>query len=210
ITSIQRSSQATAALAALSTDLHAYISELGLGIPCAFDVVCWVTEALSKLPALEPQPVPREGTAIESGLGLRPSPDSEGELERQWIYFIGFYTKSIRAEFCQAAASIGCTGFLMPGKPAVAAVEGTRQQIDRFLYTTRTETFAQVAPSMRKMQVTLLDRDVERVFEGFDELVMAHGGHKRKDISDLSSLQKMLEEKGIGHAFEFIFNANTK
>ena len=47
--------------------------------------------------------------------------ETELLLERQWIWFIGFYTKSIIKAFCSTAAEHGCTGFLMPGKPAVAA-----------------------------------------------------------------------------------------
>jgi hypothetical protein len=37
-------------------------------------------------------------------------------LQRQWLLFIGFYTKSIRTAFCQAAVDLGCTGFLMAGR----------------------------------------------------------------------------------------------
>lgn len=52
------------------------------------------------------------------------------------------------------------TGFLMPGKPAVAAVEGTPEAIARFIKVTRTELFATVPPASRKMTLMLLDTPV--------------------------------------------------
>lgn len=74
---------------------------------------------------------------------------------RRWLWFIGFYTPSIREAFVAEANSRGLTGFLMPGKPAVAVLEGDRSAIDGFLTTTRTALFARVPPASRKMTVTL-------------------------------------------------------
>ena len=74
---------------------------------------------------------------------------------RRWLWFIGFYTPSIREAFVAEARSRGLTGFLMPGKPAVAVLEGDRSAIDGFLTTTRTVLFARVPPASRKMSVTL-------------------------------------------------------
>lgn len=48
----------------------------------------------------------------------------------------------------------------MPGKPAVAAVEGTPEAIARFIKVTRTELFATVPPASRKMTLMLLDTPV--------------------------------------------------
>jgi hypothetical protein len=51
---------------------------------------------------------------------------SPGGLERQWLLFIGFYTRSIIDSFCSTADAMGLTGFLMSGKvwQAVAVCEG--------------------------------------------------------------------------------------
>ncbi len=51
-----------------------------------------------------------------------------GELcERQWLMFIGFYTRSIIEDFCTTADGMGLTGFLMSGK--VSAPQ-TKTKID--------------------------------------------------------------------------------
>ena len=134
-------------------------------------------------------------------------------LDRQWIWFIGFYTKSIIKAFCSTAAELGCTGFLMPGKPAVAAVEGTPSAIAEFLRVTRTELFARVPPASRKMKLCLVDRGIEaRVFTGFEErtLRVVPGAHKRKDIADLGGLEAFLRDRGLSHAFNEIFDSAVK
>lgn len=74
---------------------------------------------------------------------------------RRWLGFIGFYTPSIRRAFVAEARRSGLTGFLMSGKPAVAALEGSRSDIDRFIAVTRTQLFASVPPASRKMSVML-------------------------------------------------------
>jgi len=131
-------------------------------------------------------------------------------LERQWIWFIGFYTKSIIKAFCSTAAEHGCTGFLMPGKPAVAAVEGTPAAIARFIKVTRTELFATVPPASRKMTLTHVDTPIkERTFADFQwlELNAAANAHKRKDMADLGNLEVWLTARGLGDAFQHIFGA---
>lgn len=79
----------------------------------------------------------------------RTRPVTPEPIHRQWIWFIGFYTRSIIKAFCSTANEMGCTGFLMPGKPAVAAVEATAEVIAEFLKVTRTELFARVRQYMR-------------------------------------------------------------
>ena len=116
----------------------------------------------------------------------------------RWLYFIGFYTKTIRRDFCEAALGHGLTGFLCPGKPAVAALEGDAGSIAAFLRTTRTDVFAKVPSSQKKMNLSLLEEGLrERTFAGFEELdkllpssgeeggagaAKNTGGHKRKDF----------------------------
>ena len=60
-------------------------------------------------------------------------PCPRSAIEHHIADFIGFYTKSIRDGFCGAAGPLGCTGFLMPGKPAIAAVEGSAEAIAEFI-----------------------------------------------------------------------------
>eukprot|EP01059_Diplonema_ambulator_P033113 TRINITY_DN6785_c0_g1_i1.p3 TRINITY_DN6785_c0_g1~~TRINITY_DN6785_c0_g1_i1.p3 ORF type:complete len:260 (+),score=62.26 TRINITY_DN6785_c0_g1_i1:1698-2477(+) len=171
----------------------------GGGEAVVFPLASWVEGEL--LPTLEETPKQAKSEEQEEELG-------EQVLQRQWLWFIGFYTKSIRKAFCETAASLGCTGFLMPGKPAVAAVEGTSKQIAEFIRITRTELFASVAPASRKMTLSLLDDPItNRAFTGFDEvdITAAPATHKRKDMADLGGLQTFLESHGVAHAFAHIF-----
>lgn len=152
--------------------------------------------------------VTAEGAAVGHGAEAAAAP-----LDRQWIWFIGFYTRSIIKAFCAAAADLGCTGFLMPGKPAVSAVEGTAEAIAEFLRVTRTELFAKVPPASRKMKLCLVDRGIsQRVFEGFEEVELraGAGAHKRKDIADLGGLEAFLAERGLSHAFNEIFDSAVR
>ena len=82
-----------------------------------------------------------------------------------------FYTKSIRQAFCSSAIDYGITGFLMPGKPAVACLEGTDAAIRDFLRHVRTVLFAVVPAASRKMQTGLIEDSgpVKRLFPGRDD-----------------------------------------
>jgi hypothetical protein len=143
---------------------------------------------------------------------LASSPPSVA-IDRQWIWFIGFYTKSIVKAFCTTATDLDCTGFLMPGKPAVAAVEGTPAAIAEFLRVTRTALFARVPPASRKMKLCLVDRGISaRAFQGFEEMELkaVASAHKRKDIADLGSLEAFLSDRGLSHAFKEIFDTAVK
>ena len=81
---------------------------------------------------------------------------------------------------------------------------------------TRTDLFAKVPASSRKMTISLLEEGVGvvRAFDSFEELRLltsesgdagAKAAHKRKDMADLGKLHAFLAGKGLGHAFEFMF-----
>eukprot|EP00466_Bigelowiella_natans_P017946 jgi/Bigna1/88317/estExt_fgenesh1_pg.C_300141 len=133
---------------------------------------------------------------------------------RQWIWFIGFYTRKIIKAFVRCAGEKGLTGFLMPGKPGVACLEGPESSINDFLRITRTQLFASVAPSSRKMKLIHHESitSESRCFDSFSEVEMAclSGTHKRKDLTDLGELQRFLKNAGCGHAFSLIFNNALK
>lgn len=129
---------------------------------------------------------------------------------RTWLWFIGFYTRSIIDAFVEAAGDEGLEGFLMPGKPAVACLEGSAADIASFLVTCRTQLFAKVPAASRKMTVAMEEADIGSgafAGEGFRELSMAAaaGTHKRKDMTDMAGLATFLEGKGCGHAFTAMF-----
>ncbi|KAJ9470194.1 hypothetical protein DIPPA_03839 [Diplonema papillatum] len=184
------------------------LSEYCTGVACGegeavlYPLVSWVeSEFLPSLAEDSARGHDAEKPAAEAE-------ENRGPLERQWLWFIGFYTKSIRKTFCETAASMGCTGFLMPGKPAVSAVEGTAPQIAEFIRVTRTEVFAKVAPASRKMTLSLLDSPIAaRAFTGFEEveITAAPSTHKRKDMADLGGLQAYLAQHDLSHAFTHIF-----
>jgi hypothetical protein len=144
--------------------------------------------------------------------------DDYSAVDRQWLVFIGFYTKRIIRDFCRRGEACGCTGFLVPGKPAVACVEGNagRGDIEAFIRAVRTKVFAEVPRASRKMTVSLRETGVRRVFAGFSEIGMStsesdnanlRGAHKRKDMADLGQLEQFLGDRGLSHAFSHIFDA---
>jgi hypothetical protein len=125
---------------------------------------------------------------------------------RRWLGFIGFYTPSIRRAFIEEARRVGLTGFLMPGKPAVAALEGDRRSIDHFVSVTRTQLFASVPPASRKMSVMLEESgevgvQLLRAFSTFDEIELPceTGLHVRQDTADLGALRALLDSRGLAH-----------
>lgn len=127
---------------------------------------------------------------------------------RRWLGFIGFYTPSIRRAFVEEARRAGLTGFLMPGKPAVAALEGGRAEIDGFITLTRTVLFASVPPASRKMSIMLDEVGgaagsalLRRSFSTFEEVEMRcePGTHARGDTADLGALRTLLDSRGLGH-----------
>eukprot|EP00732_Lithocolla_globosa_P000195 Lithocolla_globosa_v1_NODE_45_length_8054_cov_9.461981.p4 type:complete len:273 gc:universal NODE_45_length_8054_cov_9.461981:5015-4197(-) len=185
----------------LGMRLEKYVQHLPFG-QCAFDVVTWINEEL----LAEVDGDDADHVVVDTNDVQQPQ-----LFDRQWLVFIGFHTKSIRRGFCQTALSLGCTGFLMPGKPAVAAVEGTQASIAEFLRLTRTDLFATVPAASRKMTVSLLEKDIVRAFDGFEEVDLTSAldksakGHKRKDIVDLGQLQCFLSDLGLSHAFSFMF-----
>lgn len=119
----------------------------------------------------------------------------------QWLWFIGFYTPSIIDDFCKSASSFKLTGFLMSGKPGIACLEGTEQQIDAYLKHVRTVVFACVDRNSRKMNVTLKELSADtfdqRRFSKFEHKVFANAHHKRSDMADMSALRVYLQEHNV-------------
>lgn len=117
----------------------------------------------------------------------------------QWVYFIGFYTKAIIKDFVRSAASHKLTGFLMPGKPAIAGLEGTEEDITAFLKHVRTVVFAMVPPGMRKMNLPFKEDIKSRRFPSFEErpFMSQPRSHKRSDMADMSKLRAFVAAHGV-------------
>lgn len=129
---------------------------------------------------------------------------------REWLYFIGFYTKSIRDQFVNLANELNLKGFLMSGKPALACLEGDEKSIEQFIFKTRTQLFATVPPSSRKMsRVCTWKTNADETshfgkFEDFREVIF-DSNHSKSNIADLSRLKSFLREKGLDDIFDKIF-----
>jgi hypothetical protein len=170
--------KAAALTAAVNSALQLYCRELEMGEASIYLVTSWVEDWLND----NEEALVAAAAAAKAGGGTSSSVGSGGQggaplLQRQWIWFIGFYTKSIIKAFVSTAGDLGCTGFLMPGKPAVACVEGTAEAIATFIKVTRTELFAVVDRASRKMTLSLLDDTIpSRVFTSFTELQLMVSG----------------------------------
>jgi hypothetical protein len=113
---------------------------------------------------------------------------------------MGFYTKAIVKDFCVTASDNNLVGFLMPGKPAIACLEGQPGDIAKFIKECRTQVFGPVPASMRKMNVTLVENHSggPRRFRGFTETPFENSkGHKRSDMADMGALRAFLLEHGV-------------
>jgi hypothetical protein len=127
----------------------------------------------------------------------------DGPWVSQWIYFIGFYTKSIVQDFCATAAANNLSGFLMPGKPGISCLEGTPKDVAAFIKAVRMVVFATVPASMRKMNIILTEQHTcgPRRFTGFSETPFkSASGHKRSDMADMTALRAFLLEHSVPQA----------
>ena len=133
---------------------------------------------------------------------------------REWLYFIGFYTKKIRTAFVELANELKLTGFLMPGKPALSCVEGSEASIEEFIFRVRVQLFAIVPAASRKMSrlctvkklISMQELAIESKFSGFEEVdFTAECGHSHAQVVDLSKLRLFLAEKGLEAYFYHIF-----
>ncbi len=93
---------------ALTAGLAQLVPTLSPGEPCVWAVVMWLRE--TPLGGRGPAGI----AAVEVGATEVPPPPP-ARLERRWLLFIGFYTRSIIDDFVGTAGAT-LTGFLMSGK----------------------------------------------------------------------------------------------
>lgn len=121
----------------------------------------------------------------------------------QWLSFAGFYQKKIIKDFVQSAVHHSLTGFLAHGKPAVACLEGTPEDVHAFLRHVRTSVFATVPRSARKMTVGVLEVDSSTRAPRFNSFeaksFFSQGNHHRSDMLDRQQLDVFLKEHGVPH-----------
>lgn len=208
---------------AMTRDLAALTADLPPADPCAWPILTWLGErgvgvdggssgggggGSSSSGSSASAPTTPSAAPAASAL-VRGS----GELcERQWLMFIGFYTRSIIEDFCTTADGMGLTGFLMSGKPAVSCLEGPKAVVQEFLRVVRVELFATVPAASRKMQVALAEPGVAtRLFAGFKEVSfpgvagVGKGGASRA-LNDLGALRTYLQGLHVpAEVFEALF-----
>ena len=148
--------------------------------------------------------VKRRSGSGSSGSGSGSHTHTHSAITAQWLSFAGFYQKKIIKDFTQSANQHALTGFLAHGKPAVACLEGSEEDIQEFLRHVRTSVFATVPRSARKM--TLGTREGSnggsairaRRFESFEaKAFFSQGSHHRPDMLDRKQLDKYLQDHGV-------------
>jgi hypothetical protein len=118
----------------------------------------------------------------------------------QWVSFTGFYQRPIIKEFVESAMQHSLTGFLAHGKPAVACLEGKPEDIHEFLRHVRTNVFATVPRSARKMTLGLRETLCPSAprFANFDAIsLFSTGSHHRSDMLDRGQLEVYLRDHGV-------------
>ena len=92
---------------------------------------------------------------------------------------------------------------LCVGKPGVLCLEGTSSNIDSYMTAIKTQSWADI-PSFQK-KVSEKWRETSEVRRAFDDMteitgaVAMHGA--RGNRGEMGEVERMLEEKGLGHAF---------
>lgn len=121
----------------------------------------------------------------------------------QWLSFVGFYQKKIIKDFCQSATQHSLTGFLAHGKPSVACLEGTAENIKEFLRHVRTVVFATVPRNARKMTLGLREPNLScttrppRFGSFVAKAFFSQGAHHRPDMLDRTQLDVFLRDQSV-------------
>jgi hypothetical protein len=96
---------------------------------------------------------------------------------------------------------------VITGKPGVLCLEGTSSNIDSYMSAIKTQSWADVPSFQKKVSEKWRERtEVRRAFDSMTEItntVPMHGA--RGNRGELSEVERMLEEKGLGHAFARVF-----
>lgn len=130
---------------------------------------------------------------------------SDGPVVRVWLYLPSLSTREKRADLVNYAPEYSLTGFVLAGKPGVLCLEGLSTSIDHYMKFIKTNSWGDIPSHQKKVSERYREvGQVERVFDGMQEItdVLGERGGKRANRSDMQALERWLNEKGLGSAFE--------
>lgn len=95
----------------------------------------------------------------------------------------------------------------LTGKPGVLCVEGVSADIDEYMSAIKTQSWADIPSFQKKVSEKWRETNIERRrFDGMSEItdtVAMHGA--RGNRGEMSEVERVLEEKGLGEAFSKVF-----
>lgn len=142
----------------------------------------------------------------------KPAPKCDTHFTRMWIYSHHIYSKWKRSDILNFSKELELTGFSMPGKPGIVAIEGYRSNVEEFWSRIRRMQWKHLVMKEREDQ-ELGDKNVDevRVFTGFEEksfeprLSKGRGAH-----GDRGLLFQFMKEHGCAHIFPMYFGVEGK
>ena len=141
------------------------------------------------------------------------APKSDPYFARMWIYSHHIYSKWKRSDIQTYAKELDLTGFVMPGKPGIIAIEGYRNCVEDFWHRVRRMTWKRIMMKDREDVELTDDKTIDncRVFTGFEEKYFEpRQGKGRGGHGDRGLLLQFLQERGCGHVFALYFGVEGK
>ena len=185
----------------LSDDLHNYILELDRGEICMCYAIQWFQDNADQY--------------FEEVIEVvqTKEPKTDPYFSRRWIYSHHIYSKWKRADIQTHSKQFDLTGFLMPGKPGIIAIEGYRNNVEDFWHRVRRMTWKRIMMKEREDVELNESITVDKcwVFTGFGEKYFEpRQGKGRGGHGDRGLLFQFLEEHGCAHIFSIVFWGRRK
>ena len=171
---------------------------------CAF--VEWVLDRVDHYSTC----VPGSGTTAESADFKT---KQEKTFSRMWIYSHHLYSKIKRKDILFFAAQLDLTGFSMPGKPGIIAIEGLNSSVEEFWGRIRRWQWKRIVMKEKEDFEVPDGQTVDdlRKFDAFSEKFNEPSQVKGNEYhGDRGMLYQYLEEKGLAHIFQYFFGVQGR
>ncbi|KAM0786942.1 hypothetical protein ACM66B_002363 [Microbotryomycetes sp. NB124-2] len=139
---------------------------------------------------------------------------SKDETEwRVWFVLTSLSTREKRQDMVDWAPSYGLTGVVLAGKPALLVLEGTSDNVDKYMSDIKSKSWSDVPSFQKKVSERFrspISQQEPRAFQDMQEIthLISRGGH-RGNRGDMVEVRDFLESKGLGDAFGTVLGNGT-
>lgn len=191
----------------MTEDLQSYVrNDLVIGEICMCFVIEWLKENTEKYIKLFREHNKPKKDRHSAG-------KEESKFSRMWIYSHHIYSKIKRKDILEYASELRLTGFSMPGKPGIIAIEGYNRDVEEFWGRIRRMQWKRIVMKEKEDFHIEYNKDVDdyRKFDGFEEKNFEPRQSKHRGAyGDRGLLYQFLEEKGCAHIFRYYFGVEGK